>query len=131
MVFLKIYYENFNIGKIDNNLINKFDCDQEWEIFTDKCYFRKNIAYYYTDLKKIKLGLVRHANFNNKFRLSIQVIENGHINTLIISNIAIVKIYSFPYPYIFEYIETDFDLNIDLSKNIIINVNVKKKFIVR
>ena len=78
-------------------------------------------------MKKIKLGLVRHANFNNKFRLSIQVIENGHINTLIISNIAIVKIYSFPYPYIFEYIETDFDLNIDLSKNTIINVNVLDK----
>ncbi len=129
-MLLKIFYEIFykiNIAKIDNNVIYKFECNQEWEILTDKCYFRKNIAYYYSDLKKIKLGLVRHANFNNKFRLSIQVIENGHINTFNISDIAIVKVYSFPYPYIFEYIETDFDLNLDLSKNTTINVKVLDK----
>ena len=45
----------------------------------------------------IRLGLVRHFDFNNKFQLSIQVIKNENINNYKISNNKIIDIYvSFP-----------------------------------
>jgi hypothetical protein len=124
MLFLKIFYEYFYKNKIEKK--NKYECDQEWEILTDKCYFRKNIAYYYTDLKKIRLGLIRHADFQNKFQLSIQVIVNEQKNNFNISDVTVRKGYSVPRPYSFEYIEAYFDdLNID--KNTRINVKVFNK----
>ena len=48
IVLFIIFYENSKIiNKYSNlskhNEINKYECDQEWEILTDKCYFRKNI----------------------------------------------------------------------------------------
>ena len=48
-VYYEIYYETYiNPKLIFNQELNEYECDQEWEILTDKCYFRKNIAYYYT-----------------------------------------------------------------------------------
>jgi hypothetical protein len=125
MVLLKIYYEHFYKNNIEKK--DKYECDQEWEILTNKCYFRKNIAYYYTDLKIIRLGLIRHADFQNKLQLSIQVIVNEQINNFNIFKVAVVKVYSFPNPYSFEYIEAYFDLNIDFNKNTRINVKVFNK----
>jgi hypothetical protein len=51
------------------------ECNQEWEmLLANKCYFRKNIAYYYTDLNKIRLGQQRHVNFNNnKYKLLVKM----------------------------------------------------------
>ena len=134
IVLFMIFFENSKIIKNQysnlskHNEINKYECDQEWEILNDKYYFRKNLAYYYTDLKIIRLGLVRHFDFNNKLQLLIQVITNENTTNYKISNIKIVDIYiSFPYPYNFHYIEADFNLNIDSDKNTMINVYVFDK----
>jgi hypothetical protein len=107
-VVLKIFYENNQIIKdyfrINKNVNDMNQCEKEWEILNDKCYFRKNIAYYYTDLKIIRLGLVRHVNFTHNFQLSIQVNDDYTL-----TNIRIINIDQ-KYEYNFQYIETDFDL---------------------
>ena len=73
ILLLKLYLnENLLIAEKDD------ECNQEWEmLLANKCYFRKNIAYYYTDLNKIRLGQQRHVNFNNnKYKLLVQVTTN-------------------------------------------------------
>ena len=61
------------------------------------------VKYYYTDLKIIRLGLVRHVNFTHNFQLSIQVNDDYTL-----TNIRIINIDQ-KYEYNFQYIETDFD----------------------
>jgi len=107
IVVWKIFYENsqminvyFKMNKNANNM--NMECDMEWEILTDKCYFRKNIAYYYTDLKIIRLGLIRHVNFTHNFQFTIQV------NNFTLTNIRTINIDQ-KCEYNFQYIETDFD----------------------
>jgi len=94
------------------NLIKNNECNQEWEILLAKnCYFRKNIAYYYTDIKMIRLGAQRHVNFNFKYQLLVQVIQNKNvIDSYNLTNIK-TSITSSPIEsFIFEYIDADFDI---------------------
>jgi hypothetical protein len=53
----------------------------------------------------IRLGLVRHFDFNNKFQLSIQVIKNENINNYKISNNKIIDIRICFISFNFHYIE--------------------------
>ena len=115
ILLLKLY--------LNENLltIEKDECNQEWEmLLANKCYFRRNIAYYYTDLNKIRLGQQRHVNFNNnKYKLLVQVTTNNNVvYNYNLTEIKIIQVDQYK-SYIFEYIEAD--LNI---KNVI-NIKVK------
>jgi len=95
---------------------------QEWEmLLANKCYFRKNIAYYYTDLNKIRLGQQRHVNFNNnKYKLLVQVTTNTKmVYNYNLTEIKIIQVDQYK-SYIFEYIEAD----LNVIKNVI-NIKVK------
>jgi len=117
ILLLKLYLnENLLLAEKDD------ECNQEWEmLLANKCYFRKNIAYYYTDLNKIRLGQQRHVNFNNnKYKLLVQVTTNTKmVYNYNLTEIKIIQVDQYK-SYIFEYIEAD----LNVIKNVI-NIKVK------
>lgn len=117
ILLLKLYLnKNLLIVEKDD------ECNQEWEmLLANKCYFRKNIAYYYTDLNKIRLGQQRHVNFNNnKYKLLVQVTTNTKmVYNYNLTEIKIIQVDQYK-SYIFEYIEAD----LNVIKNVI-NIKVK------
>ena len=112
-IYYEIYYEIYIIPKLKfNQELNDYGCDQEWEILTNKSYFRKNIAYYYTDLKIIRLGHIRHLNFtdHNNLLLSVQVNNNGISTNYSLANLKKIHL-GYTHDYFFEYIEANFNLS--------------------
>ncbi len=112
-VYYEIYYDMYiNPKLIFNQELNDYGCDQEWQILTNKSYFRKNVAYFYTDLKIIRLGLMRHLNFtdHNKLLLSVQVDNNGKSTNYSLANLKKIHI-GYSHEYYFEYIEANFNLS--------------------
>ena len=79
---------NKNVKSKESNNRKKLtsDCEQEWVMLKkDKCYFRKNVAFYFIDSKKIRLGFLNDNKYKYSFKLKIQVIINGnHVNTYIL-----------------------------------------------
>jgi hypothetical protein len=102
-------------------------CNSEWEqLNNQKLFFRKNIAYYYTDLNKIRLGLIRDANLNLKFKLLVIVNEKKYTLT----DIKVIDFRNFHHDtkvksneIRVEYIEADFKIDKQLNK--IENIKVK------
>jgi len=98
-------------------------CQNEWEQLKDatnsysKIYFRKNIAFYYTDLKQIRLGLLRDSNLTNlKYKLIIQINKQKNYSTLTqYQMINFEKIHydmgSVKNVVAFEFIEANFSIN--------------------
>jgi hypothetical protein len=125
-IYYEIYYEIYIIPKLKfNQELNDYGCDQEWEILTSKSYFRKNVAYYYTDLKIIRLGHIRHLNFtdHNNLLLSVQVNNNGISTNYSLANLKKIHI-GYSHEYFFEYIEANFNFSFDLNINTRINIKV-------
>jgi hypothetical protein len=68
--------EQIIFDREDENNNGSYNCDNEWEqLNNQRLYFKKNIAFYYTDLSKIRLGLIRDANLNLAYTLLV-IIEN-------------------------------------------------------
>ncbi len=105
-----------------------FKCSNEWEkINNQKIYFRKNIAYYYTDLNKIRLGLIRDANLNLKYKLLVIIGEKEYTLT----DIKVVDFRTFHHDSKvksnetrIEYIEADFNIDNKLNNKIEIKVKI-------
>ncbi len=105
----------------DNNKIDISQCELEWEKLNENVYFRKNLAFYYSDINKIQIYLERYNKIQYKYKLLIKIIwkknEFKHyVNT--------VNSYTWRTDdqYSFEYIESDFNI---AQLNLSINLNEK------
>ena len=106
----------------DNNKIDISQCELEWEKLNENVYFRKNLAFYYSDINKIQIFLERNNKIQYKYKLLIKIIwkKNDfkhYLNT--------VNSYTWRTDdqYSFEYIESDFDI-----KQLNLSINLNEKF---
>ena len=64
-------------SKLNKNLIEK--CDEQWFRLNTHVYFRPNLAFYYLDLKKLKLYYERNANFDFNFKIHAKLTLNQNV----------------------------------------------------
>jgi len=111
---------------------SSYNCNNEWEqLNNQRLYFKKNIAFYHTDLSKIRLGLIRDANLNLEYTLSVIIENKEEQQNYMLTNIRVIDFKPF-HPDIrtksnevrLEYI--DADLKIENKFN---NIQIKVKII--
>ncbi len=97
--------------KLDENLNYTLfnQCELEWEKLNENVYFRKNLAFYYSDIKKIQIYLERKKDIQYDYKVIIKIkFENYMIKH------AENKVNSYNLKsdeeYVFEYIEIYFNL---------------------
>ena len=90
------------------------ECLKEWILLNEDTFFRRNLAFYYTDLKLIKLYLERRPLVFSKFNISIKVNvktkDSKFSKQTVLTSIVHKKIQQHE-SYSFESIEATFDLN--------------------
>jgi hypothetical protein len=89
------------------------ECLLEWEELNNMIYFRKNLAFYYTDIKKIHLYF--EMNSKNGFDNYKIDLMNNEILLKHDLNCRIIKLHTYS-QYVFGYIEADFDLKNNNNK---------------
>ena len=111
--FISLNY--FNKIKTEN-LSNQ--CELEWEKLNENVYFRKNLAFYYSDINKIQIYFERNKNFQFKYKLLIKVFgeKNFFYHFINIVNSHTLRTDG---EYVFEFLESDFNIRqLNLSKNV-------------
>ena len=63
--------------KLNKNLIEK--CDNQWFKLNRHVYFRPNLAFYYLDLKELKIFYEINANFDFKFKIFVKLTLNQNV----------------------------------------------------
>ena len=61
-----------------NRSIEANDCNNEWLILNSNVYFRPNLAFYYSDLNKIKLYLEHRSSYDLNITLIVDLIFKRH-----------------------------------------------------
>ncbi|RMZ92812.1 hypothetical protein BpHYR1_039293, partial [Brachionus plicatilis] len=52
------------IKKISSETLDRNECDLEWIYFNNKIFFKRNLLFYYQDVKVIRLFLIKHVDTN-------------------------------------------------------------------
>jgi len=111
----------------DNNKTVINQCELEWEKLNENVYFRKNLAFYYSDINKIHIYLERNNKIQYKYKLLIKIIwKKYEINHF--ANTVNSYTWRTDDQYSFEYIESDFNikqLNLSIDLNDKFNLEVK------
>ena len=96
------------------------ECLLEWEELNNMIYFRKNLAFYYTDIKKIHLYFEMNSkNGFNNYKIDLM---NNEILLKRDLNCRIIKLHTYS-QYVFGYIEADFDLKNNNKLTVIVKGN--------
>jgi hypothetical protein len=116
------------IEKFKNAIVktkeDRKECLLEWEELNNMIYFRKNLAFYYTDIKKIHLYFEMNTkNGFNNYKIDLM---NNEILLKHDLNCRIIKLHTY-FQYVFGYIEADFDLKNNNNKLTVIVKGDKKE----
>ena len=96
------------------------ECFKEWAILNKNVFLKRNLAFYYTDLNKIRLYLEREKS-SGKLKVEMLVefkINNTQTIKYTLTRI-IQEIIKQDYQFSFEFIESDLNLNFIQNENII------------
>ncbi len=75
------FQRNIQINRLENPSREK-GCLAEWSLLSNNIYFRRNLAFYYTDLNIIRLYFDRNKNYNHEISLSLLLsIEFSQLNS--------------------------------------------------
>jgi hypothetical protein len=114
------------IQKNSDKLINKYNnkvtqelsqCEKEWEQLNKDVFFRKNLAFYYLDLKEIRLYFERNKNKNYSYNVNVKIFLNSKIVSYDVPKINVLRLDGLA-AYVTERINFKFDLNQFLDKEI-------------
>ena len=114
------------IEKFKNTIVktkeNRKECLLEWEELNNMIYFRRNLAFYYTDTKKIHLYFEMNSkNVNNNYKIDLM---NNEIKLKHDLNCNLIKLHTY-YQYVFGYIEANYDLSNYNNNNNKLTIKVK------
>jgi len=96
------------------------ECFKEWAILNKNVFLRRTLAFYYTDLNKIRLYLEREKS-SGKLKVEMLVelkIDNMQTVKYTLTRINQVIIKQ-DYQFSFEFIESDLNLNFIRNENIV------------
>jgi hypothetical protein len=95
--------------KLDENYTFLNKCELEWEKLNENVYFRKNLAFYYSDIKKIQIYLERKKDIQYDYKVLIKIKFENHMIKHVENKVYSHKLKSHE-EYVFEYIEIYFNL---------------------
>ena len=114
------------IQKNSDELISKYNnektqelsqCEKEWEQLNKDVFFRKNLAFYYLDLKEIRLHFERNKNKNYSYNVNVKIFLNSKIVSYDVPKINVLRLDGLA-AYVTERINFKFDLNQFVDKEI-------------
>lgn len=133
------YFKSYKFKSPKTQYIEKtnsknLECNNEWLLLNDDVFFRRNLAFYYTDLKLIKLYYERRSTYNNmqiklliKYKTTIKNSKKLIINEVNSTKIVYKSIRN-DFAYNFESLETNIDTlitNIETINSIQVFIQTK------
>ena len=94
-------------------------CDFEWKRFNEHSYFRASLAFYYKDIKKIRLYL----ETNNQFKDDYEFVVKSNTSEYNATNIKKVILHTFGI-YEFGYLEAE--LSVEVTRNLRVLVSTRQ-----
>lgn len=82
ILFSKVSKRISTYQKINTDHSDEIDqCHKQWFMLNNHMYFRPHLAYYYLDLKQLKMYYSRHLKFNYNLTLNINIsIRNSNVS---------------------------------------------------
>ena len=125
LVFYHFYGYKLEIENITHNstnikttkISNINPCYNEWSLLNEDVYFRRNLAFYYKDINKIRLFYFRrksHKNLTIEILIRIRLKDSLFTNSRSLKSIKYSTIHQYS-SYSFESLETEFVIAIGES----------------